>query len=489
MGNPAIVVVALLLGATAFGVLCLAFRFRMSDLPYFAAVLLPNIWLSRLDVNSLRPYNLKLPTSWAVYVVLAIVMLPAGRAATRALTRRTGRRLWGTVAALLVVFALSTLTNAGSIEGIARGVQATCYFLLPFAAAWSIVQCQQVDERGVSRAMTALMIVGGGTALLALASAIAPGLFAGIVETKRVYQEEGRSFSPIGGPSAVAMCLLLVYCVAAGQIMAKRQRILSAAVLGLCFMAVLTTLSRSAAAVFVVANVYLYGRYYKGMAKRGAILLITGAVLLLPTGYWLSKNYSLERLLTGWSVRGRGQETASTRARFGALESAVRYGTRHLPFGGGWGQVYKPPREHGGKRQLEHKVRLDGELSVSKPHNLYMLLYTEGGIFALGLFLIFFWILWRETRPPDVNVCPGGHAIVHGFRSGLLSFIVFSFVQDHLFFASGVSFFFLLFALMGMLASLYYRGIVAQQAQVVHVVSAVQPEGSAPGAQYTGAAR
>ncbi len=453
MNTQLLLYIAAFLGAITFGLTCLMLRFRGRDCLFFAAVLLPNIWLSRFDVNEFNPYRLDFPTFWLVLLAIIALSILALRTKTVRLLWGPGKGIWGSMALLLFAIALSTVVHSRELGDFVRGFHASCFVALPFMGAWCILQCCHVDERAIARAVTAILIAGTVAALASVLSATWPSFFRSILATYRRASEAERAFSPLGGPSAVAMCLLMVYCLAVGQLMGKRHRLLSLVVLGLCFLGLLTTLARAALIAFLAANIYLYGRHLRGFGGRLVIFVVTGAVVLLPAVYGLSRVYSLERFGDDWS----GARAGSVRLRLESMQTAISYGAHHLPFGGGWGLVYYPAREIGSKQARERLLTFEEGRTASKPHSLFALVFAEAGILGFVFLLLLFWQIWRHMRPPDVRFQPYGHCIVHGFRTGFLSFLVFSVAQDHLFFASKISLFFYLFVFMGVAASTYYR--------------------------------
>lgn len=438
--------------------------YRARDFLLLGAVLLPPLYPSRLDLNDLTIAGTTFTLILGVmFAIPAIFFWMGFYSDTRRLASPAMRGILISLTALLAVFALSITVHVGGVPDIIRGFHALCLVVAPFAAAWTVIRALRVDPTTVGRIGVAFFVGGVVISIFSIITALAPWMLAGIVASEKTEAETGRAFTPVGGPAGTAICLLLVYCLATGFFMARRYRALSFAVLALCFVGMLTTLARAAALVFVVANAYLFLRYWRGMGRRLAILAAIGMCAVVPLTIVLSQRYSLERL----SPIGSPTATDySIRLRAESLKTAIWLGTNNLALGGGWGLVYPMARAH---IELRHALRpyyFEGHITAIKPHNLYALVFAEGGAVALLLLLVFFWRLWRALRPPDAAVDPQGHSIVHGFRAGLLSFIVISAMQDHLFLTVKMAFFFYLFVFAGLVINSYYRARAAGGAAV-----------------------
>ncbi|MGD2108836.1 MAG: O-antigen ligase family protein [Phycisphaerae bacterium] len=449
-----------------FALLCLHFLFGMrgSDFVFLAAVMFPAVWLSRLNLYTVAVGGVPYFSIWGVFAVMFLVFLPFGNARTSRLLSISARHTWVLLLALVGVLGLSTLANHESGRDIYRGLQASMFVLLPPLAAWAIVRACHIDKDRVMRIVGALFFVGLFISMLSIMTALAPGIFRQIVVTHKTMAETGRAFSPLGGPSATAMCLLPVYCLSGGQLLTGRRRLFALIVLACCFVALLTTLARAALVAFLVANIYLWVRYRHALARRIATFVLIALVVLLPLAYAVGRVYTLERFTKGIMD---DQRSTSLAVRSASLEAAVIYGAHHLFLGGGWGLVY-PLQRQGfvDPAEATRIIYLQNLPSAPKPHNLFALVFAEGGVIALLLLMLLFWRIWRGLTPPDAGVSRDGHGVVHGFRAGYLSFLVMCVGQDHLFLANKISFFFYLFVFVGLAISAYYQSETAAASSV-----------------------
>ncbi|UCC29048.1 MAG: O-antigen ligase family protein [Phycisphaerales bacterium] len=434
------------------------FGARGTGLLFFAAAVFPAVWLSRFDRYSLDYGDMPFSLTWGVLASVFLLLILFGNPQTRRLLSSFSMGALPILALLLAVFAASTLANRHSDEDVIRGFHASLFVVLPPLAAWAVIRACKIDESTLPRLVGALLFVGAFVSLLAVLTAISPGAFSFIVTTYKTEADVGRAFSPIGGPSGTAMCLLMVYCLAVGQFLTGRRRGLALFVLALCFLGLLATLARAVLLAFLVVNVYLWARHWRGLGRRMTGFVLVGLTVLVPLGYGLSQVFSLERFGSGIIDGAPG---ASLETRSDSLVAAVRYGAQHPALGGGWGLVYTWPREsHGLGRVVPRGIRLDGYPSAPKPHSLFALVFAEGGVIAFLVLMVFCWQLSRGLKPLDATASPVGHSLVHGFRAGFLSFMVMCVVQDHLFLTSKIAFFFYLFILTGIAVGAHYRRTV-----------------------------
>lgn len=434
--------------------LCLLLGLRGSDFLYLAALLLPTLWLSRLDSHHLSPGGLPFYLLWGLLGVSSLVLLCFANPNTRRLLAPSSRSLFAVTALLLTLMALSTLANHERSIDLLRGFHACCFIAIPSLAAWTVVCCCRIDHARALHLVGGLCLVGTFVSLLSILTATIPGLFSPLVTTYKTTLESGRAFSPLGGPSATAMCLLLVYCVAGGTLLSGRSRFGAMLVLVLCFLALLTTLARAALVSFVIANLYLWCDYRRGLRRPALRFMLVAAVLLTSSAYGLAHIHSLERLSSGLLDDSR---SASLNLRFQSFTTATEYGMNHMLVGGGWGLVYTLPREYTMHGPTPPIMYIDGKPTAPKPHNLFALVFAESGVLAVLTLLCLFWLVFRSLRPPDPHAAPEGYMLVRGFRAGFLGFAVMCVAQDHLFLTTKLAFFFYLFVFLGLALSAHFR--------------------------------
>ncbi len=470
--------VLLVIGTVGAVALLLLLGFRPTEVMFLGAAVLPIVWLSRLNDHKITIGESTFVLLWAVFGLLFLLGLISGHRTTRQLLRRPTRRLGISLAILVGFMMLSNMGHSTSGNDVIRGVNAVLFVVLPFLAALSVTHWCRIDEAGIQRAVLALLLAGIMLALMSFVTAIFPGVTSalGIGGTYRTYGP-ARAFSPLGGANGTGMILVMVYCLAFGQLLAGRWRLISATALAVSFLALLTTLARGALIGFVVANLFLLvGRRYT--ARRLLIGLTVVVLLLIPSAYILNRHYALERLNLGTSEAYAGRSAAT---RLETMKASLHYGMDHLLLGGGWGLIYDKPRIRYAYRPgtADRLFYLGDRISLTTPHSLPALVLVESGVPALAALGFFVWSLWTALRVPSPGIRRREARIVDGFRAGILGFLVVSLVQDNLFLADKVAYCFYLFVFTGLAAVAYY-GRATQYACTVEPSPTPLPVRQAP---------
>lgn len=433
------------------------YGFQGSDFLFLAANILPLFWLSRFDSIYILFEDSPFILPFGVLGVVIFILIWFFNPQTKLLMRPATKRVLLLFFVLIFLFSFSILFHSKDSIDYTRGIQALCFVILPFMAAFSVVRCCSIDIISLERALLAFLIGGMFIAFLSVSSAVAPGLYRGIVTTYVTQLERGRSFTTVGGPSGTAMYLMLIYCLASGQIIAKHRRLLSVCVLVLSFLGILVTQARAVLPVFVLVNIYLYFWHLRGLGRRMLLFLLLLGFLLLPTTYFLNKRFPLTRFLVWGTYSEEGSH--SLVARKESIRVAMKYGLKHPALGGGLGLVYNKPRRILvlGPEESKKPIYLEGLPTSAKPHSLFALAFAEGGLGALIVLLLLFHVIWKATKPPDSSLDPYGNGITRGYRAGFLSFFLICIVQDHLFMTHKLPFLFYLFAFMGVATSAFFN--------------------------------
>ncbi|NIP26896.1 MAG: hypothetical protein GWN67_21715 [Phycisphaerae bacterium] len=433
------------------------YGFQGSDFLFLAANILPLFWLARFDSIYILYGDSPLILPFGILGLVIFFLIWFANSETRLLMRTATKRILVLFLVLICLFSFSILFNSQDSIDYARGIQALCYVILPFIAALLVVRCCSVDIMHLERALLTFLIGGMFISFLAVSSAVFPGLYRGIVTTYVTELERGRSFTTVGGPSGTAMYLMLIYCLASGQIIAKHRRLLSVCVLVLSFLGILVTQTRAILPVFILVNIYLYFWHFRSLGRRMLLFLLLLGFLLLPTTYFLNKRFPLTRFLVWGRYSGVGG--GSFAARTDSFKTAMRYGLNHPALGGGLGLVYNKPRRILvlGPAEAAKPIYLEGHPSNAKPHSLFALTFAEGGLGALIVLLLLFYVVWKATKPPDSYLDPYGNGITRGYRAGFLSIFLICIVQDHLFMTHKLPFLFYLFAFMGIATSSFFN--------------------------------
>lgn len=428
------------------------FRFRGSDYLIIVFLFFPVVWLNRLDLHYITLSSTPFYLIWGVLISFTLVLVWFGNKFTSGLLSSFTFKLGILFFLLITFFVAGILLYAETDNDLIRGFHAICYVILPLIAMWSVVRCCSIDEERIQHAIEAFLIMGGIVGLMAITTALAPSLFRGIISTYKTTQTIGRAFTPLGGPSATAMCLLPVYCLSVGQLMMKRKPLFNILIISICFLGILSTLARAVILSFIITNIYLFSRYRQGWLRRMVVLSLLSSLVLLPLLYGLGSVFSLDRLTSG-----DARSNHSISARVASLKAATIYGLKHPILGGGWGLVYPESRTSLNSIGSRRMTYLEGHITASKPHSLFALVFAESGAVSLTILILIFWQFWRGMRPPEIHIHSDGHTIAHSFRSGFLAFIAMCTMQDHLFLTNKIPLFFYLFAFLGIAACTFYR--------------------------------
>ncbi len=458
MSTEALIMLAILAVFTGACVLIFGLGYRIGDLLFFAAAVMPIIWISRLNQYFIMIGESKYILLWAVFALLILAAILFGNRNTKHILRKPSRNVMVTMAVLLSVMLLSSLFSSHGGQDVISGITALMFVILPFLAARAVVQWCRVDEAGIQRAVLSLFMAGGLLGVLSTVTALLPSLLPsmGLGVAYKTYGYS-RAYSALGGANGTGMVLLLLYCTAFGQLLAKKRRMIAGVALSLAFIGLLTTLARGALIGLVAATIFLLISQRRDMARRIMIASIVAVILLIPIVYKLNQHYTLERL----NITPGGLKDATGGGRTATMISSLHYGMNHIILGGGWGLIYEKPRIRYAYKPGSYgrTFTLDGRFSLTTPHCLPALVLVESGglgLLALGFFI---WAMWKALRPPDPRICPHGAAIVQGFRASILGFLVVSLIQDNLFLTEKVAYCYYLYFFTGLAAATYYRTI------------------------------
>lgn len=274
---------------------------------------------------------------------------------------------------------------------------------------------------------------------------------------------------PLGHPNHVAAMMLMLFPAATLLGLAGRGflwRMFYLACAGLMFCGVLFSLSRAAllclALVFAMAMLYLFlahGRHH----FLGILMAAFFGVVLLGAAAYLFSTYDFSRF---WS---RGYyEDASVERRAESMRTALMVWSDHLLLGASPGAVYprldmRPDFIAIAEDQISPIIYYRGSPSAETPHNLYLTLLAELGIFgALFFFGILFSIaraLWQVRNLSEIG--PYDRNTLTGFGLGLLGFLMMAMFEAVLMTGARISMVFWIFA--GL--SLRYAFLVAQESR------------------------
>lgn len=450
----------LITGIVGVCVLVLMFGYRLSEIVFLAAVLLPMVWLSRLNLHFISVSESTFVLLWGIFALLYLLGYVFGNRPAGIAIRESSRGTVLSLAALVGLMILSNFYNSHGVADLVRGVCAIMFVVLPFLAARAMSKLCHIDQVGIQRAVVAILLAGNALAMIGIVSALAPGLTKslGIGVTYQTYSYT-RAYSPLGGANGTGMILVMIYCVAFGGLLSKQHRILCFITLITTFFALLTTLARGALVGFMIANLFLLLWQSHGRGRRVILAGVVGLLLLVPLTYKVNQIFSLERL----NIASTGSiSDASSSARLDTLKTSLSYGVNHIVLGGGWGLVYQNPRNrYADPTNTSRFISLDDKFSLATPHSLPALVLVESGGLALLFLGVLVWSMFKGLRTPDPQRYPAEAGLIHGFRAAVLGFLVVSLIQDNLFLSDRVAYCFYIILFAGLLIAKAYENATA----------------------------
>ena len=348
---------------------------------------MPCVFVTRVDAVFVAPKLAALWAELALALAVAAAALLGGGAHDGAAFRLHPADV--AVALLVVLTAAAWAASEDprqSLYGERLQYQGLLTLLL-YAGLYAVARLCVVDARGLRRLAVAL--AGGG----ALVAAYALVQRAGLDPVWDGYLPEGRVFSSIGQPNALAAYLVMVIPVAASLLVVPRPAVRAAvcAALAAMVLALMFTLSRAGYLAFLVTLPVLAaaaprrpGRSTRGIALRAGALLcvaVAAVALLAPARDAMARSW--DRATSSTDVGG----DASLRFHLDAWNVAARIAADHPLLGTGpetFPDVF-PGYAH---RVLptERAAALDA-YRVESPHNVYLAIASGSGIPALLAYL------------------------------------------------------------------------------------------------------
>jgi O-antigen ligase len=380
------------LEATAImtGILMVAAILVNLDVGLFVLVLLNYLRVSQLLIE----YHNAPPIAFAF---TALILVAVG---IRWILTREAPRGWALSSIIIGLYGIAIFTSTFVAEEFSLAISATLGYLLDAGVAVTVMLIMQT-ERSFRSAIWALLTCGAilctvnifqyftGTfenSYLGLAQALNDAQIVGEYSGSRLG-------GPIGDPNYFAEALIVLVPIAFNQIWAERSLILKAIsvyVLLACIITIMLTYSRGGFLSLAIVAVALL--FYRS-PRLGELLLIASIGIIVLS--YLPSKYT-ERLKTIIDVVS-GQidprEEASFRGRESAMLSAWNM-FKDYPFFGVGANNY-PIRYPAYASQLGI---ITTSTDVSSPHNLYLEIAAETGLFGLGTFFLVVGVMFNQIR-------------------------------------------------------------------------------------------
>jgi len=365
------------------------------------------------------------------FIVLAGCLALLARAIMRR-TLRIGSDMLLPFVALIIASLLSI--TAGSVSGTGRATPAgqlgeMAKFLVPvvfcFAIAWG-----GLSREDIRRLLRIIVMTAVATALMVVVVSIFSDWFVKTFGWKHVWygnESIARAHVPLSGGIQSGAFLVMVFplCLQMYYGSSKRRDILffffSAIVIALgivfCFSrAILVT------AVLTTCGMFLARTERKGKLSRGSRKWIF-ALLLVAAVTAVVSAVSFERYIA------RGRRSQSIEYRRKGAEVALTVIRDHPVIGSSFATVYPrqvtgfvPDAHRGGRMAV---IFYKGEVSPVDPHNLFLMIAAEMGLFGLA---VFSWLIYRIFRnlnnyASSARPSPAEKLIVNGFMWGIFAFL------------------------------------------------------------------
>ncbi len=383
----------MLLTAAALAVLG---GYRVRDLLLLGFLTSITLYLSRFDAQFSatllgRPY-----VGLDFYLLIVVVVLLPLRILFREVP---GLRITSAVllmGAFATLSLISGLLNKGFI-GVGAAIQVLVITFAPAAVAALWVEVMPRDRRTHHRMMLSfVLLVGVFTPLVFLLTSLAPNLLGSLLgwSTVAAGRSAGfvRGWSPLGGPIATGMLMVIAYGFAMHEVVGRRKR-LFAVVLVLVGVALLFTLSRSVMLMFILFHVVYFWSAIRRQPIRILGLGTLAVIVMAPLMFQLMERYSFERFTR--------YQDESTDIRASSAIAALEASFEKPFLGHGPGLLYEQIRVEGvvgGDATRMKAMYVGGRISALEPHNLYLLLAAEHGWPAAITFVFGLLLLWRHTR-------------------------------------------------------------------------------------------
>ena len=345
--------------------------------------------LNRFNVTgAIRIYGWEIfPTDWLVGVALLLAWMQRARLAPSPHLRYRPS-LFPFLAGWFVVTLVSTLLQDQSDVSLGHRLAALCtvaYWTLPLFVIPALNLCKR--ELSVLIAVYACLGVLGG--VLSCLQSLRIQEFSALIGWKYVYgitDSERRADLPLGVSTVIGIFFATVMPIGFVLLVKRGRGVMHLLGLLTVFAVGMGTLfTASRAALIVLAFVCLTCLLWMRTPKSSRLLPIAGFVgLALLLGFAISK-LNFERLSTirdgsiGWRIRG-------VEAAFGMfLENPL--------LGKGCETHFR--RQHGpiqgyfSTEKAHDAIYYKGMIAPSDPHNAYLLIAAESGLFGLVFYLLF----------------------------------------------------------------------------------------------------
>lgn len=247
---------------------------------------------------------------------------------------------------------------------------------------------------------------------------------AGLQQIVEGQLDDYRIAGPIGDPNFYSQVLLVLVPLAMDRMWNEHNRwlrMLAAYALFVCVFSIFFTFSRGAFVSLIIIVVWMFVR----RPPRPIVLIATlGALIalvsILPASY-TARLKTIPDVIPGLSQKDVREE-ASFRGRSSAQQAGVLMFLDNPLFGVGVGNFGYHYQEY------SRGLGIDGSRWDQAPHNLYLEIVTEKGLFGLAVFGLLLTVVFRgigQARRQFLEI--GNHSyadMIVAFRIGLVGYLI-----------------------------------------------------------------
>lgn len=372
-------------------------RYGLKDLLILLFFMYPLLFFGRFSVTSAfmflgRPY-LGLVNFLAVWIVvfLVVAMVSGYRSSMR----------FGAVGCTLGLFAvlgvLSAITNDFSPEGFGSALQSMVGWGIPLLAAWCVFRTVpttlQASEKLQQSFVLTYGLLNGG---IIIASALFTTQLSALFGWERVWGTRTygfvRGWSPMGSGISSGIFVVAAYLLCLQRVLRGRRTVFFSIVAGVCVLAILLTMARSVAVVFLLAHLLLLRGLIVRYFRKAMIAGILALVIATPGMIYMFTQYSFKRVM---------MVTHDLDFRIRSLQAALQMSLDSPALGHGPGLLYPwphfPPALYS-RAEIRPTGALHGMVSAREPHNVYMLVLSEHGFVGLICLGVGYCLLLKRLR-------------------------------------------------------------------------------------------
>lgn len=337
---------------------------------------------------------------------------------------------WLTAAALIVIYGLvgvASFLYADDVVRVKYGV--TSYFkdAVIVVVIVMLLRTHETLRRTIWMLLAAGIFMASITTFQQLTGTFDNDYYgfakAGRMQIIEGQEDDYRISGPIGDPNFYSQVLLALVPMGIERLWNERNkklRWLAIWMLLVCIASIIFTASRGAfVAMLIGIGIMFLRRPPKPITVIAAVIGLILVIPLLPPGY-TARLKTIPDAIPGLSTKDVRTE-ASFRGRSSAQQAGIRMFLANPLFGLGVGNYGNHYQEYA------RDLGLDSSRWDQAPHNTYLEILTEKGLFGLAIFTWMMWVIFRGMKRARTifrdNGMPDYDDLVYGFQAGLIGYM------------------------------------------------------------------